>query len=102
MTAEDNSIIMSRFNVILTLLNQELAGLTCSTVAHLFTGVFSTVEKRSAHTATLDNGSLATAHWLNGLTTDAGLCYKGRALWTRSRMTQAEEGRHNDQLWILT
>lgn len=74
------------------LLNLQLAGLTSATVAHLGAGVVSTVEYGTTHLVTLQHCSLTTAHWLTGLPTDTGFCYKGRTLRTRSRMTQDVTG----------
>lgn len=48
----------------LTLLNLQLAGLTCPTVAHLGAGVFSTVKEGTTRLVTPENCTLATAHWL--------------------------------------
>lgn len=49
---------------LLTLLNLQLAGLTGTTVADLFTRVFSAVEQGTALLVTLQQGSQATAHRL--------------------------------------
>lgn len=69
------------------LLKLQLARLTRSAVAHLSAGVVGTVEYSTTHFVTLEHRSLAAAHRLTGLPTNAGFCYKGRTLWTRSRVT---------------
>lgn len=85
-------------------------------MAHLNAGVLATVQQGGARFLTAQQRSLAAAHRLAAkhpptelvlrpednptdlikrgvpdLPTDARFCYKGRTLWTRSRMAQTEE-----------
>lgn len=84
-------------------------------VTNLKAGVLATVQQGSARFLTAQQRCLAAAHRLTAkkptvselspvdnptdmikcsvpdLSTDTRLCYKGRTLWTRSRMAQTEE-----------
>lgn len=69
------------------LLNLQLAGLTRPAVAHLHAEMFNAVECSAAHLVALQHGGLAASHWLTCFPTDAGFCYEGGTLRTRSRVT---------------
>lgn len=74
------------------LLDLDLAGLTGAVVTHLKAGVLATVQQGGARFLAAQQRSLAAAHRLTDLPTDTRLCYKGRTLWTRSRMAQNVTG----------